>query len=535
MGLRESFRSFTDRLTGAGQLRRDLWETQQNLQLLTETSITELQLASEDAGWRRVAASYDTEFDYSHIQLITKIARVFRLANPLCKRAVEIQADYVFGKGIQIKSPDERTQKVLDEFLAANEDEIGLRGLWEKECTLRTDGNLYLVCFFNESTGVVSVRTIDALEIADKFCNPDDASEVWYFKRCWVQHKLEPATGAVTTEEAIAWYPAMGRDPDKSIRAIAQANVQADARVLHVKVGGLAKWKWGLSELFAALNWAKAFTMFLESWATIQESLKRIAVVVSTPGGTKAQQRVKTQVGHSTLGDGSGGSEERNPPPVTGGWMITGPNQKVDALMTKNATTAPDEARQLKLMVCAAVGVPEHMFGDPSTSNLATAKTLDRPTELKFKNRQQLWRQIIKTVCDFAVERAVKSPSGRLSEAAKQTPAGEVIVTFPPVLEHDLGEWVNAVIDAATLKGQTFAGTIDPRTLAQMLLEEIPGIENVSEILDAMYPPEGYDPQEWAAVPASSEPPAPNPIPANKRQEALAELRSVIERLARAA
>lgn len=533
MGLRESFRSFTDRITGTGQLRRQLFETQQNLQLFIEASATaELQLADEDSGWTRIAQAYDTEFTYDRIQNITRVARVYRLANPLCKRAIEIQADYVFGKGLQIKSPNVQTQKALDDFLAANDSELGLQGLWEKECTLRTDGNVYIVAFTNESTGVVTVRTIDALEIADKICNPDDSTEAWYFKRTWNQSKIDPATGTITAEPMSAWYPAMGYQPDQKI--LGRDPVQADARVLHVKVGGLEKWKWGLSELYSVRPWAKAFTMFLESWATIQESLKRIAVIVSTPGGSKAQTRIKTQVGNSTLADGSA-RQETNPPPVTGAWWIGGPNQKVEPMLTKNATTAPDEARQLKLMVCAGVGTPEHMFGDPSTSNLATAKTLDRPTELKFKNRQNLWATTLKTLCEFAMSRSIMAPKGRLSEAKADPTAKTVVVTFPPILEHDIAEWVGAVVDAATLRGQSIAGTIDPRTLAKMLLNEIPGVENVDAIVDEMYPPAGYDPEEFAAQPSTGDQPQPDVTPATKRQEALRALKSVIEKLATAA
>jgi transketolase len=41
-------------------------------------------------------------------------------------------------------------------------------------------------------------------------------------------------------------------------------------------------------------------------------------------------------------------------------------------------------------MVC---GVPETFLADVSTGNLATATTLDRPTELVFMEKQEAWRE----------------------------------------------------------------------------------------------------------------------------------------------
>lgn len=517
------------------EIQTELVMLRENEQLFRE-SMSELQLSlTEDRGWAKVAAAHDTEFTKPAIDLITRIARVFRLKNPLIKRAVEIQADYVFGKGVQIKSTDPNVQEAISQFLADNALELDTNGLHDKECTLRTDGNLYFVLFADRSTGRVKVRTIDSLEIADKVCNPDDASEPWLYKRIWNQVRLDQGSGTETTELITAWYPAFGFE-GKLPASVSGVKVQSSP-VLHVKVGGLAKWKFGLSEVYAALDWAKAFTMFLESWATIQESLRRIALQVKTPGGTKAQQAIKQGVGQTTIGNSSG-QGETNPPPVTGAWWIGGKGQELTPLITKNATTAPDEARQIKLQVCAAVGTPEHMFGDPSTSNLATAKTLDRPTELKFRNRQKLWEPVLQGLCQYAVDRAIKAPSGRLREAKVAEADARVVVTFPPLLEHDIGEVIGAAIDAATLKGLTFAGTIDPRSFTKMLWEQLPGIENVDAIVDAIYPDASYEAEEWAATPPSEAMPAPVAAPPGAKPgvaEALVKFREAVEALAHAA
>ncbi|WP_319580515.1 hypothetical protein [uncultured Methanospirillum sp.] len=48
------------------------------------------------------------------------------------------------------------------------------------------------------------------------------------------------------------------------------------------------------------------------------------------------------------------------------------------------ATTNIDDSCRYMLMVGSSTGTPEHLLAvDPSTSNLATSKTLEHPSELQ--------------------------------------------------------------------------------------------------------------------------------------------------------
>ena len=76
-----------------------------------------------------------------------------------------------------------------------------------------------------------------------------------------------------------------------------------------------------------------------------------------------------------------------------------------------------------------------------------------------------------------------------------------VTIAFPPLVQSDVPAQVGAIVDAATLRGQTLAGTIDARTLTAQLLTTL-GVPDVDEVLQGMFDADG---QPVAAEVAASE------------------------------
>jgi len=143
-------------------------------------------------------------------------------------------------------------------------------------------------------------------------------------------------------------------------------------------------------------------------------------------------------------------------------------------------------------------GLPETFFGDASTGSLATAKSLDRPTELKFLEAQERWRMVLGRICHYVLRASAGAPSGRIREALKAHEADaepadkiQIHIDFPSVLEHDIAEEVSAIISAATLNGFSPAGTVDIKTLAHKLNSAI-GYEKPDAIGDDLYPDAEY-------------------------------------------
>ncbi len=467
-----------------------------NLELLQER-IASLELALEDASWQRLIGETEREFSRDGLRQICAMARLMYLKNPLIQRGVNVQRDYVFGQGISVKAEADVVNEVVERFWEDQKNQAELtshQALMYKEVDLAIYGNIFFVLFTRPSTGQVRVRTIPVDEVIEIICNPDDAKEPWLYRRQWTQQGFDLASGATDVESLTAYYPDWRWMPTTKPDNIGGYPVLWNQPVYHVRVGGLADMRFGVSEVYAAIDWARAYKSFLEDWATIVRAYSRFAFQLTVRGGKSGIAAAKVKMA-STLGtDGV----ETNPPPAAASTFIGSENASLQPVRTGGATTSAEDARRLLLMVAATLGLPETFFGDASVGSLATAQSLDRPTELKFRSRQTLWADVLTAICDFVVVAAVRygELQGVLEEEADGTPevklaeidpdtgdpvSASVKVTFPPILEHDVAATTTAITQAAALD------VLDDRTLARMILQAL-GETDVDGVLEKLFP-----------------------------------------------
>jgi hypothetical protein len=507
----------------AAALRDELRITESNSELLQER-LAELELTLEDesGGWMRFGgvSGAQREFSRDGLRRIIWLARVAYLKNPLINRAVSVTAFYVWGGGVSMTAAHDEVDTVVQAFLDDTKNKTELTSHAArvmKEVELETAGNLIFVLFTNTATGRVRVRSIDVDEIAEIICNPEDATEPWYYKRVWGAQRLDFNNGSTLADQRITYYPDWRYKPDAGRRptTIGANPVAWDTPVYHVAVGGLPRMKFGVPEVYSALNWARAAGEDLEDYATVRRALSRFAMTLTVKGGKSGIAAAKSKL-NTTLANSSSLNNETNPPPLVGSTFIAGADgAKLESFKTSGAGLKADDSRRLWLMTASGVGLPETFFGDADVGNHATAKTLDRPTELRMQDRQTLWSHVLTEILDYVVLQAVKAPSGPLAALAtvetddedgservvwglddgakvkdgedQPTIDGSVSVVFPDILEHDVVARVAAIVDAATLRGFAPAGTIDPETLAELLLQAL-GVEDSAKALAVLFP-----------------------------------------------
>jgi len=466
-------------------------------ELLVER-LAALELALEDADWQRMIGEGDREFSREGLKAITAIARLMYLKNPLILRGVSVKRFYVWGQGCNIHAPDPDINAVLQAFLDDGKNQAELtshQARMLKEVDLEVEGNIFFVFFTNPSTGVVRLRSIPFDEITEIITNPEDSKDPWFYKRSWTSTSLG-ASGNAETKTRTDYYPDWRYAPQDERKTIGSDTVHWDSPVYHVKVGGFSDWRFGLSEIYAAIDWAKAYKKFLENWATIVQAYARFAFSLTTPGGKSGIAAAKSKL-QTTLGTGN--SSETNPPPIAGSTFITGGDAKLEPIRTSGATTSADDGRRMALMAMAVMGLPETFFGDASVGSLATAKSLDRPTELMMQDRQTLWADVHRNVFEYVLAQAIARPSGALSGKGKVVNVDDtdvivwnadvdktIDIDFPPIISEDTAGKVNAIVDAATLKGQQRAATFTDKTLAKMLLNAL-GEHEIDEELDKLF------------------------------------------------
>lgn len=474
----------------------------------------DVELALQNAEWRREVNGSWTEFSRWGIQQIMLISRLYFIKNPMIQRGINVSAQYVFGRGVEITSTDESANQVIKDFLKRNERVLGQVALQDLDRRKYYDGNLFFALHSDpRDTGEVNIRTIDALEIQEIVSDPDDTDLPQYYRRQWVKKSFDYRSGAVSYTTITAWYPALGYDPADKPATIGSYDVMWDVPIYHRKCGGVGKWQFGVPLVYAALDWAKAQRRMLESFATIRMSLAQISMTLTTKGGQQALAGMKDQL--STTAGPNSSWLDRNPTAVDGSVFASGPGTKLEAFNTTGAGGDPSQVREFKLMVAMVFGIPESFFSDMNTSNLATATSLDRPTELGFMAKQEEWREDLAIMITYALRMSVTGPSGKLREALKarsipvtipiveaarkrgtnnkmvyeaaSDAAIEVVVNFPTIMESDVPAQVNAIV-AAYMGGQG----IDQKEAVRLLGQQV-DIENNEDVLEMQYPSEGPD------------------------------------------
>lgn len=475
-----------------------------NNELLQER-IAELELALDDVGYERIGDSnFDKQFTKASIDKIAAMARVYWLKNPLIKRAVATQANYVFGQGVDVVAADEDVQTVVDAFMEDSKNRAELTGeqaMLTKETELQVTSNLFFTFFTDPLNGATRVRTIPLSEITRIIYNPDDSKEPWYYYRQWQQPK-EP--GSQKYEMHQAMYPDINYMPKGGLpKHFNGIEVMALNPVYHVKTNCLSDMEYGVSEIYAAIDWAKAYKDFLEDWYTIVKSLSKFAWKATSKSGATGMAQAK-QVLEGAINGGSNPMNSDLPGQAAQVWMSSD-NFDLAPMPKSGATVAVDDGRRALLMVCAATGIYEHYFGDPSTGNLATAKAMEQPMLLMFQERQELWTDVFNTILGYVINQSALKPGGKLRGVMSFNDYGEsyvdmgdtdrsVDVKFPPILQEDVNERIDAIVKSVTLSGQTPANTIDLKTATTQMLTALG--EN-TDIVERLFPD---DPKSWDEV-----------------------------------
>lgn len=464
--------------------------------------IAELEFAIEDAGWTKISFDSSREFSRDFLRKLVKLSRVYYLKNPLVNRGVNVQSYYVWGQGVNIHARDKRIQLIIDQFIDDDGNQAELtshQARTMKECALQVEGNIFFVLFTEPATGLVHIRSIPSDQVVDIICDPDDAKSHWYYKRSWSDSRFNTGSGQYETASRTAYYPDWLYSPQTKPAKIGDDPVEWGAPVYHVRVGGLPDMRFGIPETYSALDWARAYKDFLEDVATLMRSYTRFAGQLTTKGGSVAVAEAESRLGTTVSTDGA---LDSNPPPLAGSIFISGdPDTQYKPFNLRGASISPEDGRRILLMVAAALGLPETFFGDVSVGTLATARSLDRPTELKFRDRQTLWGDVLHDILQYQVDQAVGAPRGMLSQvgtAATLKGIGgfvdpnqidrTITIGFPPILEHDIDQIVGSIVKAATLGGQgAFAGTLSPEITTRMLLEALRE-DDIDELMGQLFP-----------------------------------------------
>lgn len=515
--LKESLQRWLGPSDAEMQLKSELKVARSNAQLsnhnmvMLQERLTELESVLLTPEWARISAEGEREFSEEGLRAAMKLSRMMFLSNPLINRGVTLKSQYVWGQGYSITCKSDAAQAAVQKAFNSNRNKKAFTShqlLTLREQELQVTGNLY-IALFRSINGAVTIRCIPADEISDIISNPEDSTDVWYYKRQW---KRTVYQGSGKRDEVLtALYADL--DNDSPAETFAGLQVQANVRVYHVRIGALADMRKGLPETYQSIPWARSYKDFLTDFIAIVKSFRKFAFSVEVEGGPQQVSEIHSALNTRYADGTNGASYDQNPAPVAGSTMVSS-GVSLNPVKTAGATVPLEEGRRLLLMHCAGSGFPETFYGDASVGSLATAKSLDRPTELMISDRQKLWKEILETIANYIIA------AGSNNREIEEMEAQMATVTFPPVVEHDLASYVEAVTMAATLDGKELSPLADFETFARLLLEAL-GVSNVDEVLKRIMEEQEKREEEKAAAPPPP-PPAGAPPPPESTEEAAA-------------
>jgi len=454
-------------------------------------------LAGEDVGWTLIGDNLSETGGLPREYVKSRVVqcRVHALLDPLIRRGVLLHVGYVWGGGAQIavKNPKggQDVNGIVQAFL---DDPSNLASFTsasareESERSLQTDGELFHALITSPLTGRVQVRAIPALQVTDIITNPEDADEVWFFKRVHTAKVLR-AQGIDTvtaTEQRTTYYPHIWHRPATRARTINGHEVRWDAPVIHTKVN--ASGGRGTPDVLAALPWSVGYKELLGDWTRLVKALSRFAF--QTTAKTKAGA-ASTRAAITTGAVGSNGQ--------VGQTAITPEGQRLEAIGKSGATIDLNAGRPIAAMVAAALGFPVTMLlADPGvTGARATAETLDTPLRNTINARRRLHSDLHGQVLEYVIREAVRAPQGALKGRIVRDPVTgrelvtllndedyEVEVTFPSLDDIDVKVLTDAI---ATADGMD---KLPPELLARLAMQAL-GVDDIDGWMDKVLTDDG--------------------------------------------
>lgn len=408
--------------------------------LAEATTDVEKILSLEDEGWTKLG--YDESGNVNEQTRINnvRLARRYNNFDPLAKQAIRLWKNYTFGTGISFKAENEADQDALELFWNHEKNLVHTSILGQHtDCErVLTDGEVFFLIFPGE---IPIIRTLDTLEITEILTDPDDRETVLLYKREYTtpqnEYKFDFICDYTNTEKLNAL------DSNGEVR-----ENTTDAVIYHLKFNTISQR--GNSLLNPILDWIREYRRFLGSRVAIMLALTRFAYKLKIDGGSTAISAAKASLNDKL--------------PQAGSTRIE--NKGSDLTPIKQDTGSKDaynDARMLRLQICSGVGIPEQYFGDISSGNLATAKTVELPLIKQFQTFQQLWAGFYDTLFKIVL--------GNFD--------ANIDIDFPPISPQDAKEVIEA-IEKLVNSIPEFSRAEEIKQLALNAL----GINNVNDVLE---------------------------------------------------
>lgn len=405
--------------------------------------------------WRNLTENFDgVGFNSETTRSIMNRAYHAWCTNPLAGQIVNLTTWFVMGRGIGFTSKDSRVQSVLNKFWHDESNDIDNLQQWMSN-ELQIYGEIFIRMFKNPFDGSVQIRLLDPMEIVDIVTDPDDYLKPVAYLR---EYKADP-----NVKKRLSNFRKGGFSDSDFFSTDTKREVIYSDEIIHVKVNNVSNGLRGISELYRVLPWLDALDRWLRDRMAINQARGAFAYLRKVPANPA-----------DIAGPFKSDSRGKYIPPKPGSILVVHDGETWEVLSPKiGADDAKEDGRALKLMVAAGSGIFEHYFGDPSTGNLATTRSMELPMVKKFENRQRLFEGVFRKLFGIVIDSAIDA--GVIPSDIDKS----IEVNFPPIVPDDvagLTETLIAQVESGLLSKESARRLIpwigDPEIEAEKITDE---------------------------------------------------------------
>lgn len=382
--------------------------------------------------------------------------------DPLAQAQANLLANFSFGRGVgKPQCVSDKVQEIVDEAWddPVNVEKLtGFEAQRHRSAELLTQANLYPTAFVRN--GRVRIGFLDNDIMTEIVTDPeDDELPLWYMgRKRRVEWDFKEDRYAITDEMKEGFIPKVVYWPHwrhvERIAREAEENGErpptgpprekiAEGLVYHVRINRIGRTQFGTPPWAAALRFFSAMNSLTEAHvAMAQAKATWIAKRVRKGGPSSvvagANQALSTagELAASSLFGGAIGEVEGThtlpsdrplgslAPPRAGSLWVENEADRLESLnLSSGAGEAATTAQIVRAPIAAMAQFGQHYLGDASDANLATATSLELPTQFNIQAWQETFEQMHRWFVDLVIQEAVRA--GRLGGLAERLTEGE--------------------------------------------------------------------------------------------------------------
>lgn len=410
--------------------------------------------ASEMAYW---ALDYfggrPQELDLEQRKRLAQRSRIAFMRDPLAGAEAQLLQNFAFGRGVgRPLAEHEKVQEVIDETWTDPNNEakiFSLLALRRLSNDLLTQAELFVTCY--EAGGRVRFSYLDPDTIRDIVPDPEDRLRPLYYvgeRRTfeWDFELDKPKVQQELGEEGrakVTYYEHWRNVEDAKQERKDRSGLKpvpsppedkqdpGGAKVLHIAINQLGEQQRGTPPWARTLRFYSAMNQFTEARVAMAQASAQFIAKRSMLGTgkdiVKAAGSILAQTGElGTAKFGAthqqqpwGTQDPRGMPVPPGSWFNQNESMNLESLrLSSGGSEAAQDVQIIRAPLAAAGQFGQHYLGDASNANLATASTLELPTQMHVNAWQEIFEGILRWCTDRAIEARVRR--GLLGGAIEQ-------------------------------------------------------------------------------------------------------------------